>query len=52
MYILIYTAMVKDPFKEWDGVDTFCTLLVDLGSQNINKNFANPIRTGIDQSKN
>ena len=23
--------MVKDPFKEWDRVDTFCTLLFDLG---------------------
>ncbi len=24
--------MVKDPFRKWDGVDTFCALLVDLGS--------------------
>ena len=23
--------MVKDPFRKWDRVDTFCTLLVDLG---------------------
>ena len=23
--------MVKDPFKKWDRVDTFCTLLVGLG---------------------
>ncbi len=23
--------MVKDPVKEWDGVDTFSALLVDLG---------------------
>ncbi len=23
--------MVKDPFKKWDRVDTFCALLVDLG---------------------
>ncbi len=27
----VYTAMVKDPFKKWDRVDTFCALLVDLG---------------------
>ena len=26
--------MVKDPFKEWDRVDTCCALLVDLGSYN------------------
>ena len=23
--------MVKDPFKKWDRVETFCALLVDLG---------------------
>ncbi len=23
--------MVKDPFKKWDRVDTFCALLVNLG---------------------
>ncbi len=23
--------MVKDPFKKWDRVDTFCAVLVDLG---------------------
>ncbi len=23
--------MVKNPFKKWDRVDTFCALLVDLG---------------------
>ncbi len=23
--------MVKGPFKKWGRVDTFCTLLVDLG---------------------
>ncbi len=23
--------MVKDPFRKWDRVDTFCALLVDLG---------------------
>ena len=28
----VYTAMVNDPFRKWDRVDTFCTLLVDLGS--------------------
>ncbi len=27
----VYTAMVKDPFRKWDRVDTFCTLPVDLG---------------------
>ncbi len=27
--------MLKDPFKEWDRVDTFCTLLVDLGRDQI-----------------
>ncbi len=25
--------MVKGPFRKWDRVDPFCTLLVDLGSQ-------------------
>ncbi len=24
--------MVKDPFKKWDRVDTFCALLFDLGT--------------------
>ncbi len=27
----MYTAMVKDPFRKWDRVDTVCALLVDLG---------------------
>ncbi len=27
----VYTAMVKDPFRKWDRVDTVCALLVDLG---------------------
>ncbi len=26
----VYTAMVKDPYKEWDS-GHFCALLVDLG---------------------
>ncbi len=30
--------MVKDPFKKWDRVDTFCALLVNLGGHDaINK---------------
>ncbi len=29
----MYTAMVKDPFKKWDRVDTFCALLFDLGGK-------------------
>ncbi len=29
----VYTAMVKDPFRKWDRVDTVCALLVDLGVQ-------------------
>ncbi len=27
----VYTAMIKDPFKEWDRVDILYALLVDLG---------------------
>ena len=27
----VYTAMVKDTFKDLDRVDTFCALLVDVG---------------------
>ncbi len=27
----MYTAMVKDPFRKWNRVDTVCALLVDLG---------------------
>ncbi len=28
----MYTAMVKEPFRKWDRVNTVCALLVDLGS--------------------
>ncbi len=31
----VYTAMVKNPFNEWDRVDTFCALLVHLGSYGV-----------------
>ena len=31
----VYTEVVKDPFKEWDRVGTFCALLVDLGKQKL-----------------
>ena len=27
--------MVKDPFRKWDGVDTVCALLVDLGNKQV-----------------
>ncbi len=39
----MYTAMVKDPFKKCDRVDTFCALLVDLGTLD---RFQNKTETG------
>ncbi len=33
----VYTAMVKEPLRKWDRVDTVCALLVDLGMLNKSK---------------